>query len=222
MEERTEEFLMEFDTKIEAFLKKEMSPEQESEFKATLAQDEELKQRAQAMAYLIKNIRAERDRKIIESTREPIAWYRHKFIQMAAMLIICLSCGLLLFHNHRVGQAQDLAQKYYSSELMAAYSRGDSDNDDIEKEITQLSYRVLSNDESVVTKLAELYEISKQSVYNDYTNYYNSLGMNLAMAYLYRNKPNKAKEVLLEIIENNPNKVISADAQKIIDEIDNL
>lgn len=215
------------DERIDAFLRGKISDDVARQFLKELGSNEELKGKAIAMARMIKAMdkvgheREEETVKLLMSVTEeefmdvvkevskprkpkvlPLWRRRSTILSIAAsLLLLFMIGGGYQYVDYR--HTQSLAETYALSFDSPTYIKGE-ENADIAKELSDLYQNVKEgeNIDETITRLAELWELSKQDAYNDFTNYSNEIGYELAIAYLRDNDKDKAKQVLQSLKQN--------------------
>lgn len=199
--------MLDRDERISRYLKGQMSIQEETEFLADMESDEQLKQDAIAKARLVKGM-AQVDYELIQELknapeekitsslrphrilfRKPITW-----ISAAASVAVLLFAG---YKGYDYYDTTRLGMKYATVIPMETLVRGDTEST-VDQELQTLFENVVERkDLSATTKrLSELWEISNQETYNDYTDYSPYIGWYLAIGYLEDYKKEKAKDVL--------------------------
>ena len=205
--------ILDRDECISRYLKGLMSIPEETKFLADMELDEQLKQDAIAQARLVKGM-AQVDYELIQELkntpkakltsslrpprvifRKPITW-----------LSVAASVAVLLFAGYKGYDYYDttrLGMKYATAFPMETLVRGDIDSN-VDKELQTLFENVVERkDLSTTTKrLSELWEISNQETYNDYTDYAPYIGWYLAIGYLEYYEKDKAKSILATILKH--------------------
>lgn len=198
------------DERISRYLKGQMTPQEETEFLVDMESDEQLKQDAIAQARLVKGmaqvdyefiqeLKNTPEAKIISSIRPP----RSVFIKPITWISMAASVAVLLFAGYKGYDYYDttrLGMKYATVFPMETLVRGDTDSN-VDKELQTLFENVVKRkDLSATTKrLSELWEISNQETYNDYTDYAPYIGWYLAIGYLEDYEKGKAKFILKQL-----------------------
>lgn len=199
--------MLDRDERISRYLKGLMSIQEETKFLADMESDEQLKQDAIAQARLVKGM-AQVDYELIQelkntpkakitsSVRPP----RIIFRKPVTWLSVAASVAVLLFAGYKGYDYYDttrLGMKYATVFPMETLVRGDTDSN-VDKELQTLFENVVKRkDLSATTKrLSELWEISNQETYNDYTDYAPYIGWYLAIGYFEDYEKEKAKCIL--------------------------
>lgn len=248
--------LEEFDDKVNRFLKKMMTEQEESEFKKLLKNNPQYKERAQLIALTIKNmgeIRKEEGERVTASIaridkdifREQVGiktnfesagyetgssiaaapaakviplWRNIKKIAVAACFIGVISFGGFRYYQYE--QTIQLGKTYISVISTDNISRG---TDDIGNLKVWLNNVAEDKDLSkTAINLGKLYNESTGEEYNDYSPFANTIGWYAAIAYLKDGNRKEARIILVSIRKLNKGKSIAAEANKLIDEIDDI
>lgn len=194
--------------RIERFLREQMSPEENDAFLNDLKNDKDLREEAQMMALMIKEMKEEQIKQSEKLTEDVLAEEKqakkariinmvHWPLSIAAMLILIFGATLLW---NRQSDTDALFTEYYSSYTLQGESRG-SDSE-VEKELAMLFNQVGTEKDisTVIDKLQKIYD-SVDSEY-EYSLYTDDIAWYLALAYLKVNKPEKSKELLKPLAEN--------------------
>lgn len=195
------------DERISRYLKGLMTIQEETNFLAEMEFDVQLKQDAIAQARLVKGM-AQVDYELIQELknapeekitsslrphrilfRKPITW-----ISAAASVAVLLFAG---YKGYDYYDTTRLGMKYATVIPMETLVRGDTDST-VDQELQTLFENVVERkDLSATTKcLSELWEISNQETYNDYTDYAPYIGWYLAIGYLEDYEKEKAQCIL--------------------------
>ena len=194
--------------RIERFLREQMSPEENEAFLNDLKNDKDLREEAQMMALMIKEMKEEQIKQSGKLTEDVLAEEKQaktaRIISMvrwplsiAAMFILIFGATLLW---NRQSDTDALFTEYYSSYTLQGESRG-SDSE-VEKELAMLFNQVGTEKDisTVIDKLQKIYD-SVDSEY-EYSLYTDDIAWYLALAYLKVDKPEKSKELLKPLAEN--------------------
>ena len=194
--------------RIERFLREQMSPEENDAFLNDLKNDKDLREEAQMMALMIKEMKEEQARQSEKLTEDVLAEEKQakkaRIISMvrwplsiAAMFILIFGATLLW---NRQSDTDALFTEYYSSYTLRGESRG-SDSE-VEKELAMLFNQVGTEKDisTVIDKLQKIYD-SVDSEY-EYSLYTDDIAWYLALAYLKVDKPEKSKELLKPLADN--------------------
>lgn len=193
--------------RIERFLREQMSPEENDAFLNDLRNDKELREEAQMMALMIKEMKEEQAKQDSELTEKVLASNKRarivslvrRSLSIAAMFVLVF--GATLFWN-RQSDTNDLFTEYYTPYTIQGESRGG--DSDVEKELAELFNQVGTADDvtPIIDRLQTIYD-SIDSEY-EYSLYADDITWYLALAYLKNEEPEKAKE-LLKILEEKGN-----------------
>lgn len=203
--------MLERDERISRYLKGLMSIQEETKFLADMESDEQLKQDAIAQARLVKGM-AQADYELIQelknTTKAKITSLLRPARIIATRLSVAASVAVLLFAGYKGYDYYDttrLGMKYATAFPMETLVRGDIDST-VEKELQILFENVVERkDLSATTKrLSELWEISNQQTYNDYTDYAPYIGWYLAIGYL-EDYEKETAQCILHIMLNDEN-----------------
>lgn len=211
------QFDLDRDERIAQYLKGQMNPQEEAKFLADMESDEQLKQDAIAQARLVKGM-AQVDYELIQELknvpeakitsslrpsimifRKPITW-----------LSVAASVTVLLFFGYKGYDYYDttrLGMKYATVFPMETLVRGDTDSS-VDIELQTLFENVIKRKDlsSTTKRLSELWDISNQETYNDYTDYSPYIGWYLAIGYLEDYEKEKAKSILTTILKQKDGK----------------
>jgi hypothetical protein len=194
--------------RIEKFLREQMSPEENDAFLNDLKNDKDLREEAQMMALMIKEMKEEQIKQSEKLTEDVLAEEKQakkaRIISMvrwplsiAAMFILIFGATLLW---NRQSDTDALFTEYYSSYTLQGESRGG--DSEVEKELAVLFNQVVTEKDisTVIDKLQKIYD-SVDSEY-EYSLYADDIAWYLALAYLKVDKPEKSKELLKSLAEN--------------------
>ena len=194
--------------RIEKFLREQMSPEENDAFLNDLKNDKDLREEAQMMALMIKEMKEEQIKQSEKLTEDVLAEEKQakkaRIISMvrwplsiAALFILIFGATLLW---NRQSDTDALFTEYYSSYTLQGESRGG--DSEVEKELAVLFNQVGTEKDisTVIDKLQKIYD-SVDSEY-EYSLYTDDIAWYLALAYLKVDKPEKSKELLKPLAEN--------------------
>lgn len=208
------------DDKICRYLQGNMSESEETEFIEALTTDNELRQNAITQAKLIKGMK-DSDIELINAVKdtdvaeiESISSHKSnpsvakvipqklklpfvKWISIAATVGIIIVGG---YKGYDYYETTRLGMQYANTFPMSSITRGDS-NSNIEAELTTLFSNIIAQKDlkSTTSRLNELWNISQQDIYNDYTDYGPYIGWYLAIGYLEDYEKSKAFHILNEM-----------------------
>lgn len=193
--------------RIERFLREQMSPEENEAFLNELRNDKDLREEAQMMALMIKELKEEQIRQSEILTEKVLAKEKQakkaKIISLvrwplsiAAMFILIFGATLLW---NKQSDADVLFSDYYTTYAIQGEARGG--DSDIERDLAALFNKVgtVKDIAPVIDQLQKIYD-SIDSEY-EYSLYADDITWYLALAYLKDNKPDKVKELLKPLIE---------------------
>jgi len=228
-----------FDMRLELFLKNKMTEEEGKVFLSELRNNPELRERAQAMAAAIKNMKElkyeygqrvaskiERlsEREFRDETKLPhkariISLRTFAKISMAACFIGIISFGTYRYYIYNETIA--LGNSYYSEIPTELVVR---DADDVSAQLAQLFNNVKNNEDldNTILNLEEKFSLAISEDFNDYTNYLNDIGWNLAIAHLKDGDRDKAIETLELLISHSESDIVIEKCKKLINDIKQL
>lgn len=224
------------DERISAYMRGNMSKEEEAAFMADIKADEMLRARAVAMGYLVKalnDVGNERDKELMDAMmtttdgdgkrialramhKAKIVELWHRYIKVAAVaatvLVLCVVGYQYFDYRSTTGLANQYASAFGNERL---YVRG-TENTIVTKELDVLFANVSKgNDLDTTTcRLALLWELSTMETYNDYTDYMPIIGWNLAIAYLKDNDKDDARTVLIKLLSRTQAGTVKYDKAK--------
>lgn len=222
--------ILDRDERISRYLKGLMSIQEETKFLADMESNEQLKQDAIAQARLVKGM-AQVDYELIQELkntpkakltsslrppriifRKPVTW-----LSVAASVLVLLFAG---YKGYDYYDTTRLGMKYATAFPMETLVRGDTDSN-VDKELQTLFENVVERkDLSTTTKrLSELWEISNQETYNDYTDYAAYIGWYLAIGYLEDYEKDKAKQLLMQIQDKDFSEVMVTNVNNLLNKI---
>lgn len=250
--DKDNEILMDgIDERIEAFLRGEMSAEEEIAFKQEIRQNPDLRNCVMAMTSLIHGLRLKNDatkmkiireeieneqrykeearliiKKCKKSIARPIIWWA---CSIAAVFAIFFGIRAFLHEDvvtstpigHQYAQLEEIVSPYYNQYDMTNISRGDIDSATVAHLYTLFSQIQESRNMSEIIK--ELEPIYN-SLDNDFTYYAydNDIAWSLALAYIKDDQIDKAISILQKIQADNPDAPISQKAQELLKKIREL
>ena len=234
--DKNDDILMDgIDERIEAFLRGEMSAEEETAFKQEIRQNPELRSRAMAMTSLIKVLHDQNSAREANIIREnapqghfhivadkeipltpkprvrPILWWA---CSVAAVIAIFFS----IYKDRRYSMLDATLSPYYSEYDAAEIIRGETDS----VAITHL-YSLFNqipqkrNVSDIIKELESIYA----SLDTDYTYYpfVNDISWNLALAYIKNNQIDKAITILEKLMSDNPDTPIFVKADELLNKL---
>ena len=228
-----------FDTRLELFLKNKMTEEEGKAFLSELQSNPDLRQRAQTMAAAIKNMKelryehgqrvtskiehlSERDfRKVAKLSQKARVFSLRSIVRMSIAACIV---GIISFGGYRYyiyNETIALGNSYYSEIPTEMVVR---DADDVSAKLAQLFNNVKNNEDldNTILNLEEKFSLAISEDFNDYTNYINDIGWNLAIAHLKDGDREKAIETLELLISHSESDIIVEKCKKLISDIKQL
>ena len=228
-----------FDMRLELFLKNKMTEEEGKVFLSELRNNPELRERAQAMAAAIKNMKElkceygqrvaskiERlsEREFRDETKLP---HKARIISLrtfAKMSVAACFIGIITFGTYRYyiyNETIALGNSYYSEIPTEMVVR---DADDVSVQLAQLFNNVKNNEDldNAILNLEERFSLAISEEFNDYTNYINDIGWNLAIAHLKDGDRDRAIETLELLISHSESDIVIEKCKKLINDIKQL
>ena len=227
MESNNNTTAIQFEDKLNRFLKGEMTSAEDQEFKAFLESHPEQKTKAIAIARLAKamqQVGEEHDLAVIADIkaaskqdvedavnnvtskveRKPkILPFRRIIVSfsVAASILLCIFGG---YKYYKYDQTTTLGKEYIAYFPASEFSRGEGDN--VSEQLQILYGNVIDKKDmdATIEELFRMWEASRADEYNDYTEYMPELGWMLANAYLRDNNKDQALKVLDQLIEGYP------------------
>lgn len=228
-----------FDLRLELFLKGKMTEEEGKVFLNELQSNPDLRRRAQTMAAAIKNMKelrfehgkrvaskierlSERDfrRETILSSKARILSLRSIIRMSIAACIVCIiSFGGYRYHIYNETIA--LGNSYYAEIPTELVIR---DADDVSKQLTLLFSNVKTSEDldNTILDLEYKFSMAISEDYNDYTNYINDIGWNLAIAHLKNGDRDSSAETLEVLISHSESDIVVEKCKKLIGKINQL
>lgn len=221
--DKNDDILMDgIDERIEAFLRGEMSAEEETAFKQEIRQNPELRSRAMAMTSLIKGLQDKNSAKeatiIKESSTKsrvrPILWWA---CSVAAVFAIFFG----IYKDRRYRILDSTVSPYYTEYEMRDITRGDVDTATIAHLyglFTQIQEN--TNVSGIIKELEPIYNSLDEEF--TYTAYANDIAWNLALAYVKDDQIDKAISILKKIKADNPDTPIYNKADELTKKLQDL
>ena len=213
--------------RIERFLREQMSPEENDAFLNDLKNDKDLREEAQMMALMIREMKEEQIKQSGKLTEDVLAEEKQakkaKTISMvrwplsiAAMFILIFGATLLW---NRQSDSEILFNEYYQPYVV----QGERGGDDyaIKEELANLYNKVGKEDDvtPIITRLQTIYDniLSNNVDYAEYIYYEKDIVKYLALAYIKNDDLDKAKSLLKPYAEDGDDE--AAEVIKAIDSI---
>lgn len=226
-----------FDDLTNRFLKKQLTPEEESQYLNKLKEIPALRERAQVIALAVEQmgeVSKEASRDIIgrigeqsETAYRRTAKLPAKQVRLwprvaryAAAASVIFFVGLGGYKYYQYDQTISLGVEYYQP--MDGIYRSPEDN--TLKELSSVFKDVETGDNltEAIAQLTKLYSLAKSDEYSDYSLYTVDIAWNLAIAHLKDNDRKAAIKVLDEIIQDNQGKAIADKAAELIKKIEKI
>lgn len=195
------------DDRIDAFVRGEMTEDEEATFKQEIKADPELRAHVLATVSLIKGIReqnAKKEKELIQQNTKDIVrtlvWWATSIAAVFAIIF-----GYSIDKRHQ--ELTNLVSPYYMQYDVKELSRGDTDS--------TLVYHLYSlfnerNADKIIKELEPIYtNLDKDFTYHAYAN---DIAWNLALAYIKNDQINKAIPVLEKLAAENPDMPIATKA----------
>lgn len=210
--------------RIDKFLWKQMTPEENEIFLNDLKNDAILRKEAQMTALMIQDLQerqAQRDAEIIEEVlaskkKDKIIRMVRYTLSLAAMFVLIF--GAITLWN-RQSDTDALFAQYYTT-YDSTLARG-GDDEAIKKELAELYNKIGEKIDlaPIITRLQALYDgiQANNDEYADYSYYENDIAWYLALAYIKDHNVEKAKEILKPLADND-----NKEAKKLLTEIESL
>lgn len=198
------------DDRIDAFIRGEMTEEEEAAFKNEIKADPELRAHVLANISLIKGIReenAEKEKTLIQKYSSDrvrsLVWWA---CSIAAVFAILFGYSIDSRHHH----LSDIVSPYYAQYDINELSRGDADSTTVIHLYTFFNER---NADKIIKEFEPIYtNLDKDFTYHAYAN---DIAWNLALAYIKNDQINKAIPVLEKLEKDNPDTPIAAKAKEL-------
>ena len=198
------------DDRIDAFVRGEMTEDEEATFKQEIKADPELRAHVLATVSLIKGIReqnAKKEKELIQqNTKNRVRTLVLWATSIAAVFAIFFGYSI----DKRHQELTNLVSPYYMQYDVKELSRGDTDS--------TLVYHLYSlfnerNADKTIKELESIY--ASLDTDETYYLYANDIAWNLALAYIKNDQIDKAIPVLEKLIKDNPDTPIAAKAKEL-------
>jgi len=221
--DKNNEILMDgIDERIEAFLRGEMTAEEETAFKQEIRQNPELRSRAMAMTSLIKGLHDQNSAKeaaiikenTVKSKVRPLLYWA---CSVAAVFAIVFG----VYKDHRYRMLDATISPYYTEYDMSDVSRGDLDTVTI-SHLYDLFIQIQENRSvsDIIKELEPIYNsLNENFTYNAYAN---DIAWNLALAYVKDDQIDKAINILQKLKADNPDTPIYNKVNELIRKLSDL
>lgn len=210
------------DEKIEAFLRGEMSVEEETAFKQEIRKNPELRNRAMAMASLIKGLQKQNFAKETTIIKENTAKSRIRSILWWACSVAAVFALFFgIYKGHRYHILDETISPYYTEYDISNVSRGDVDSAMV-AHLYDLFTQIQENRSvsDIIKELEPIYNsLDDDFTYNAYAN---DITWNLALAYIKDDQIDNAISLLEKLKADNPDAPISLKAHELLKKIREL
>lgn len=198
------------DERISRFMQGMMESEEEAAFMEELKNNTDLRDQAIAQARLVKGMKqvdeelkdafCEADEQAIWSIANEAVGRKNKSIHWLAIAASIVFIVFVGFKSYDYYDTTSLGREYANTFPTSTIIRGEA-NTDVDTELTILFNNVAEGKDldNTTSRLATLWELSKQDTYNDYTDYAPYIGWNLAIGYLRNYEKDMALNVLSEM-----------------------
>ena len=221
--DKNDEILMDgIDERIEAFLRGEMTAEEEAAFKQEIRQNPELRSRVMAMTSLIKGMQEQNSAReaaiikenTVKSKVRPLLYWA---CSVAAVLVIAFG----IYKDHRYRMLDALVSPYYTEYDMSDVSRGDLDSVTI-SHLYDLFIQIQVNRSVsyIIKELEPIYNSRNENF--TYNAYANDIAWNLALAYVKDDQIDKAINILQKLKADNPDTPIYNKVNELIRKLSDL
>ena len=202
------------DTRIESFLRGEMTSEEEAAFKQEIQADPELRAHVRSTVALIRGIRNldyEQEKAIVQKydnsrLRSVLTWA----CSIAAVFAIIFAYQI----DQRYNELSGIISPYYTEQCMSDISRGDTDSATVVQLYSFFNNIKEHRDVSdIIKELEPIYaSLDKDFTYNAYAN---DIAWNLALAYIKDDQTDKAIPLLEKLKTDNPDTPIAVKASEL-------
>lgn len=226
--------LLDEDDRIAAYIKGQLSVEEEELFMKELEENPKLKEKAIVTARLVKGLNQvgeEQDKNVrgaflasneqgVESVAKQVTHQRAKTIPIrkastwiaAAASVICIVWLGITYNDykHTTGLGEEYANAFTFPSSSDTFERGAGSPTKVQKKLEKLFTSIKNGEEleNTIHELSLCWEQSTKDTVNVYTNYSSDIGWYLAIAYLKDNNKEDAKKVLDKVAalpDINPN-----------------
>ena len=239
MDKNNDILMDDIDERIEAFLRGEMTADEETAFRQEIKTNPELRDRAKAMTSLIRSLQAKntaKERAIIENTERgakikiadksrmrPILWLVCSVAAVIAVIFVFYPrmSPMSPSRDDRYALLDATVSPYYTEYDMSDISRGDVDSATIVHLyglFTQIQEN--RNMSDIIKELEPIYNsLEDDFTYNAYAN---DIAWNLALAYVKDDQIDKAIPILQKLKADNPDTPIFSKSDELIKELSDL
>ena len=213
------------DERISRFLQGKMKADEEATFMEEMKNNDDLRDQAIVQARLVKGMKQVDEelkdafrqadeqtiKRIAKETFETSVGKKSsaRWLAIAASIVFIVFVG---FKSYDYYDTTSLGKEYANTFPTTSIIRGET-NTAVEIELSTLFNNVAEckDLDNTTSRLATLWELSKQDTYNDYTDYAPYIGWNLAIGYLENYEKARAKEVLMEMKQAYPERTALGD-----------
>lgn len=202
------------DARIDAFIRGEMNPEEETSFKQDILANPKLRAHVRATVALIRGIRNQDAQ--VEKTI--IAKYDNRRVRSLLQWACSIAAVVAIFFSYskdkRYSELSNIISPYYTEYNMSDISRGDTDSAKVAHLYTLFSkIKEQRNVSIIVTELEPIYySLESDFTYNAYAN---DIAWNLALAYVKDDQVDKAIYVLDKLEKDNPDTPVAVKAREL-------
>ena len=209
------------DGRIDAFIRGEMTAEEEAAFKSEIQADPELRSQVLAAVSLIRGIRnqnAEKEKTILQK-------YSHNRVRSVLLWACSIAAVFAILFGYskdrRYNELSGIISPYYTEYSMSEISRGDVDSATVAHLYTLFNnIKEQRNVTDIIKELAPIYAaLDTDFTYNVYAN---DIAWNLALAYIKDDQIDKAIPVLEKLEKDNPDTPISMQTENLLRAIKSL
>ena len=209
------------DKRIDAFIRGEMTAEEEAAFKSEIQADPELRSQVLAAVSLIRGIRnqnAEKEKTILQK-------YSHNRVRSVLLWACSIAAVFAILFGYskdrRYNELSGIISPYYTEYSMSEISRGDVDSATVAHLYTLFNnIKEQRNVTDIIKELAPIYAaLDTDFTYNVYAN---DIAWNLALAYIKDDQIDKAIPVLEKLEKDNPDTPISMQTENLLRAIKSL
>lgn len=209
------------DNRIDAFVRGEMTAEEETVFKSEIQADPELRSLVLATISLIRGIRtqnAEKEQTILQNyannrVRSVLLWA----CSVAAVFAIIFGYS----KDRRYDELSGIIFPYYTEYSMSDISRGEVDSATVTHLYTLFNnVKEQRNVTNIIKELEPIYAtLDTDFTYNSYAN---DIAWNLALAYIKNDQIDKAISILQKLKADNPDTPIGKQIENLLKAIKSL
>ena len=201
------------DERISRFLQGKMKADEEATFMEEMKNNDDLRNQAIVQARLVKGMKQVDEelkdafrqadeqtiKRIAKETFETSVGKKSsaRWLAIAASIVFIVFVG---FKSYDYYDTTSLGKEYANTFPTTSIIRGET-NTAVETELSTLFNNIAEGKDldDTTSRLATLWELSKQDTYNDYTDYAPYIGWNLAIGYLRNYEKTMARNVLSEM-----------------------